>query len=223
MNICNPLRRAGLVLALSACAATSAFAKDSGFYLGASAGQSMYDVDESAFYTFPTVRERTFNDKDWAYSLDFGYRINKFIGVELSLVDYGNLDYQEMGFITTNPSVGGLVGFQMGTRGVALSAIGTLPLDKFELFAKVGGLRAETKFRARIANSFGTLPLPTGVGQETVKSTVVTYGAGVGYNINDSFFLKLEYTLAPKVSKDDDDIGIDTDVSAIMLGFQVRF
>lgn len=223
MKICNPIRRTGLVLALSACAATAAFAKDSGFYLGASFGQAKYDVDENEFHAFPVVNSRSFEDTDWGYALSFGYRLNKYIGAEINLVDLGHLEYNETGFVTTNPAVGGIVGYEFGTQGLGLDIIGTLPLDKFELYAKVGGLRAETKGRARIANSFGTLPVPTGVGNRTVKKTTMSYGAGIGYNINESFFLKLDYTMTPKILEESDPFGIEMDVNFVSVGFQVRF
>ena len=74
---------------------------------------------------------------------------------------------------------------------------------------------------------FGTIPATrTGVGTETFKTTTAMYSAGAGYTIGEDFFLKLEYTMVPKVGEEgdsDDDLGIDLDIDMISLGFQYRF
>ncbi len=231
MKICNPVRRAAYVIALSACAATPAFAGESGFYLGVNVGQSTYDVNEADLAIFPIVTESNVEDSGRAYSLTFGYRFMPYLGVELSLNDFGDLEKTETGFTTLSPSVvGGIADVAIGTRGAALAVIGTLPLQKFELFAKVGAMRAETTGRGRLNSTFGTLPttgvgglLPTGNSSASSKSTTALYGVGVGYTVGESLFLKLEWTAVPKVSEEDDDIGLDADVSIISLGFHYRF
>lgn len=224
MKLSNSIRRAAFVVALSACAAGTAMAKDSGFYVGASFGQATYDTVDPAVGVFPFVVDRKREEDDWAYSLAFGYRIMPYVGIELALNDFGDLEEREQGFTTSSFAVGGIADLELGTRGPSLAVVGSLPLDKFELFAKVGAMRAETKGRVRIAQIFGNLPgsVLAGAGIETIKHTAMMYGAGAGYTIGDSLFLKLEYTAVPKVTTEDDD-GIDTDVAIVSFGFQYRF
>jgi OmpA-OmpF porin, OOP family len=230
MKLSNTICRAAVVMALSTCAVTAAMAKDSGFYAGASFGQAKYNTKDPAFVVFPYVVDKNREEKDWAYGLQFGYRFSPYIGVELSLNDYGDLEERTQGFTNTNLAAGGIADVEIGTRGVAIAAIATLPLNKFELFGKVGAIHAETKARGRIAQIFGTLPntpLPPGYGIQKTENIAIQFGAGAGYAVGESLFLKLEYSYTPKVMDDGDVVfissGFETDITEVSFGFQYRF
>jgi OOP family OmpA-OmpF porin len=229
MKTCNPLRRAAWLLALSACAATPTLAKESGFYLGANIGEGTYDTGDAQLGVFTVVSGSEVDDSDLGFALTAGYRFNPYLGVELSFNDFGELEAVETGFGSTlvTPVVpvttGGYADVKIGTRGLALAATGTFPLQDFELFGKVGVIRAETSLNTRVASTFGTLPTSlSGVRNETFEATTMLYGLGAGYNVNEEFNIKLEWMLVPKVAEEED-FGADVDVDIISIGFQFRF
>jgi opacity protein-like surface antigen len=221
----KPLCRVACALALSACVASPALAKESGFYLGAAVGQSTYDIGVDQIYTFPIPTGTNTEESDTSYSLATGYRFNRYLGVDLSLNDFGNYTESGTGFTSVSPSIGGYEDSQLGTRGVALAVVGTLPLGKFELYGKLGAIYAETETSIRIAPTFGTWPVgTTGLGSISSKSTQVLYGVGAGYEFGDDFFVKLEYLLVPQLGVEED-FGVEEDISVdvISIGFDFRF
>jgi hypothetical protein len=250
MKTMSPLHRTACIAALSVCAAAPALAKDSGFFLGLDIGQAKYETEEvTETGLFPTSTGARTDDKDQAFSLAFGYRINRYLGAELSFRDFGKASLVEQGFGTdtrttvtvaqqqTRPTAG-LLEIDQQSEGFALSVLGSLPLQNFELYGKLGLFYAETQVDVRLtsistnaattscttANAACTWAFPgAGRGTASTKSTGALFAVGAGYTFAEEFHFKLEWMRAPGLG-DEDELGLEEfDVDVISAGFQYRF
>jgi len=222
MNIHNLLCRAACTLALSACATTAALAKDSGFYFGLGVGQSSFDVEREPSGFLVVTNSIELDDDDVAIAMSLGYRANPYVGLELSYNDLGDIDLSETGRIQTfapTQTGTGVVDVSIGVRGVSLAIVGTLPLQKFELFGKLGAIRTEIRGEGRGYGIGGTFS--TFVASASEDTTEALVGVGAGYTAGDSLFLKLEWVRIPNLGDKMDFEEADTDV--ISAGFQYRF
>lgn len=71
------------------------------------------------------------------------------------------------------------------TRGLGANLVGTLPLDDFKLFAKVGYHKMETKVTLKV-DGFGS-------DSGTVREWVPSFGAGASYAIMPELEIVAEY------------------------------
>jgi len=147
-------------------AAVSAADADPGFYVGAGIGEATIELDDVGF-----------DDGDTAFKLFGGYRFNPYFGIELAYFDGGTAEEGQAGFPGT---------IEIESTGVNLSAMVTAPFgEQFELFAKLG--YASLDFEVS-ANIFGMQ-----VASDDDTEEELSYGAGVAFNINESFALRAEY------------------------------
>ncbi|HTE43505.1 MAG TPA: outer membrane beta-barrel protein [Steroidobacteraceae bacterium] len=237
----NPLRLAACAIALSACAAAPALAKDSGFYVGADIGRTTFDVDASTVQIFPVSTGVNVDDSDIGFSFNFGYRINRYLGVELSFTELGNFQTQEYGSVNiqvpgATPSIRPAFGtaiYKIGGDGYGLSVAGSLPIKKFELFGRLGAMYAKTTGNLALftasadstnvcaANCTWALR-PAGLGSVSDNTTEFVYTIGAGYTFGEDLFFKLEWSRLPDLG-DEDEIGDEFDVDSVSLGFEYRF
>ncbi len=107
------LSRALFAVLFGATAFGAQAAQDTGFYVGAGAGQSYVD-------------ERGYDDEDTAFSVFGGYQFNRWFGLEAGYADFGKLE----------PDAAGAT---LEANSVYLTAVGTLPFtEKFSGYAKAG-------------------------------------------------------------------------------------
>lgn len=107
------LSRSLLAVLIGAATFGAQAAQDTGFYVGAGAGQSF--VDETGF-----------DDEDTAFSAFGGYQFNRWFGLEAGYVDFGKLE----------PDIAGTA---LEASSVHFTAVGTLPFtEKFSGYAKAG-------------------------------------------------------------------------------------
>ena len=102
-----------------------------GWYAGLGIGQGT--VDFGAVPAGVSV-----DDEETAYQVRFGYRFHPSLALELGYYRLG--DY---GLSTTLDGVSVSAGAQ--ARSVGLSLVGTLPLERFDLYGRVGYARSELK------------------------------------------------------------------------------
>jgi len=145
----------------------------SGFYLGGGAGQfnaGIDDVDD----VDDTVDK--WDDDDSAYKFFAGYRLNRFLALELDYINLGE------------PSGAVVPGFNVDASvdGFAPFVVGTIPLGQhFEVFGRLGyyfydaNVGVEDELDNRV--------------QFDEESEDLVYGAGIGANIGDKFNLRFEY------------------------------
>lgn len=175
-------------------ASALAQAQDSGFYLGGALGQSKFKdwctgASATAFFN-------SCDDKDTAWKLLGGYRFNRYVAVEGSYIDWGE--------VTANVTVSGTraeVAAKQHSYGLA--AVGTLPLgERFELFGKAGFLMTEQETR-RIT------PSPSTVNREESE---LHYGLGAKYLFTKNWVLRGEWEKTDKLK-----------VEMLSLGVEYRF
>ena len=138
----NALVFAALLMALS----STAVAKDTGFYIGASIGGATVDADAI------DVDDINFSSTDFAYKLLAGYQFNGLLAVEGGYRDFGS------------PTDSGV---KIEPDGWDIYGVFGLPLGPVRLFGKLGGIAWESK------SQFGSLTdkddgfdLAAGVGLE---------------------------------------------------------
>lgn len=150
----------------------AAQAQDSGFYLGASVGQSTLRN-----WCDPSLTLSSCEDKDVGWKLLAGYQFNRYFGVEASYIDWGET--------TVSISSGGqFVDGSAKQQGYGIAAVGTLPLGQspFSLFGKIG-LMFVSQETARIR------PNPSTVERD---ETETQYGVGAKYRFAQDLAVRAE-------------------------------
>ncbi|SJL84665.1 porin family protein [Vibrio palustris] len=160
---------------------------DSGLYVGGNVGYVKIDGQDD------------FDDDNEVYQGLLGYRINPYLGVEGSYIDFG-----KYGSSLANAKTDGY------TAALKLTApIG----DRVDLYAKGGQLWYNTDYD--IAGASGDK-----------DDTAVFAGAGVGFKVTDNFIVNAEYTwydvdLDVKDVRDGSDT--NTDFNQVTAGVEYRF
>jgi opacity protein-like surface antigen len=160
-------------------------------------------------------------DTDIGYTAAFGYRFTRYVGAELGLAQYGETSSIVRGEIDQGDGLGFVpvsVKFSFAVGGPLFSLIGILPLgDKFEIYGRAGMLfaSAERELAARVDGR------NAGRGSAKGDSTEIVYGAGIAYNINQVYSIRLEHQRLTEVGQEDRSGTEDVDYTA--LGFIVRF
>lgn len=117
MNIKKAIALTGLVAA-AAGISPLAVAQDSGWYIGATAGQS----------NFKDCAAANCDDSDIAIGVFGGYQFHKYFGAELGYTDLGQ---------ASAPGAG-----DAKAKGFELSGVGTFPItERFSIYGKLGFFR----------------------------------------------------------------------------------
>lgn len=159
-----------------------------GAYLGGALGQSKFKewcTGETA-----TIRFTGCEDSDTSWKLLGGYRFNRYVGVEATYVDWGE--------VTASVNTGARVAAEQQSYGLA--AVGTIPLgERFELFGKAGFLQTEQQTR-RIT------PSPSTVDRD---ETELHYGLGVKYAFTRNWVVRGEWENTDKLKVEMFSIGVE--------------
>jgi OOP family OmpA-OmpF porin len=178
---------------VGALSGVTAFAQESGAYLGGSFGQATFKewCDTSA--APPGFVFTACDDKDTAWKLFGGYRFNRQFAVEATYVNWG--------MVTANtPSIA--VSAEQQSMGIA--AVGSLELGpRFSVFGKAGLLRTEQESRRVTATSSTDFE-----GDETEFH----YGFGAKYAVGQNWALRAEWERTEKL-----------EVEMISIGAEFRF
>lgn len=166
-------------------------------YLGAGVGQASFDSD--FLDDVDDVPGVSVDDKDTAYTIFGGYRVNPYFSLELGFVNFGEAKADVSGF-------GEVASFEV--KGTSLSVLGRLPIDSgLSLIGRVGGIYwdGEAHVLGESEDADGTDPL---------------FGAGLEYG-NGAYFARAEYTryLLTVDVEDADDEDVDIDMWALSAGF----
>lgn len=122
-------------------------------------------------------------NKDFAYKMAVGLQANPYVALEAQYTDLGKPS--EKGFVVDN--AGNLYNAKasLSTRGLGANLVGTLPIDDFKLFAKVGYHKMETKATLKV-DGFGS-------DSGKVREWVPSFGAGASYAIIPELEVVAEY------------------------------
>jgi OOP family OmpA-OmpF porin len=169
--------------------ASAAFAQDqrelSGFYLGGGLGQFNAGIDDVDDID-ATVDE--WDEDDTAYKIFAGYRLNRFLGVELDYINLGE------------PSGSVVPGFNVDTSvdGFAPYLVGTVPLGPyFELYGRLGYYFYDAT--TGVENELGDRV------EFDEESEDLVWGAGIGANLGEKLNLRFEYERFDLQGLDDSD------------------
>lgn len=163
--------------------------EQSRFYLGASLGQSTFREFCSGG---PTVL--SCDDTDTAWKLFGGYRFNRYVALEGTYVDWG-----EVSGILADPTPR-VVPLRQTATGVAV--VGSIPLGpEFSLFGKLGYLWVEQERPASASGSFER------------KEEEAHFGAGARFAFTPNWVARLEWERTSE----------DTKVHTLSIGLEYRF
>lgn len=174
----------GSMLAIANMAVAQDSTAPTGFYVGGGLTQSRFDTDN---FSVADV-----DDEDNSWKVIGGFRISDFFAIEGNYVDFGR---------ASAPAVGLTGPFGAEAKAFSLFAVGLLPLNNFDLYAKVGAAQIDAE------GSVGAVLFDD-------NATEFAYGAGVQWRLN-QFAIRAEYE-----KYDTDVIG---DLDLITLGFTYTF
>lgn len=199
--------------ALAVCialASPGALAQQTGWYVGASAGESRADMDADRIVAgLRTLGYSTLqiplDDREMAGKVFGGYSFTPNFALEGSYFDLGDFDY-EARVLPSAVHLG-----RASVSGFSLDLVGTLPLgSNLSAFAKVG------VNNARIGETFGG---PGSFADDTDRGTHEKYGAGLQYALNDAFSIRAELE---RYRIDDNRVTRDS-VDTLTVGVVYRF
>jgi OmpA-OmpF porin, OOP family len=154
-----------------------------GPYLGGALGQSKFK--EWCDTGGSPVTLASCEDTDTSWRVLGGYRFNRYVGVEATYVDWGEVT------ASTNTA---RVSAKQNSYGLA--AVGTLPLgERFELFGKAGFLNTEQE--------------TTSTRTVTRDETELHYGLGVKYAFTRNWALRGEWENTDKLKVELLSIGVE--------------
>ena len=202
------------LVALAAAACPFAMAQDSGWYGGASVGQSRAAIDDAGITrgllgSGLTTTSIDDTNRDNGYKIFGGYQFNRNFSLEGGYFDLG-----KFGFTATTVPLGTLIG-TLKLRGLNLDAVGTLPItEKFSVLGRVGVNYAETTDTFRGTGAVSVLdPSPS------KREVNYKYGVGVQYAFTESLALRVEaerYRINDAVSN-------RGDIDLVSVGLVLRF
>ena len=178
MNTLRSILGAALILASGIAVAQDD--NTDGFYLGGGFGDFQAQIDE-----LDDIDDaiEDFDTDESASKYFFGYRFNRFFGVQADLYDLGDSETTLLGQTISAE-----------TDAFGASVVGTLPIAFIELFARVGiisyDLEVTTRnFSDRIDSS----------------DEDIVYSAGIGFTFVERFNLQLEYEVLEISEYDESD------------------
>ena len=184
-----------LVLALPSVSMAQARG-DTGWYLGASVGQSKArHVNCAGFDSCDT--------KAAAFGILGGYQISRNFAAELGYHDFGRVTLSGPGSANIKANAAELVG------------LGAYPFaNRFSVYGKLGAYRAESKISPSLAAALGS-------GSLKDRTTDLTFGFGARYDVTRETGVRAEWQRYKNVGGDD--TGGKYDIDVISIGLIWRF
>src|SRR6266446_3245797 len=169
---------------------------DTGWYVGASVGQSKTRHFDCAGFS-------SCDTKAAAFGVLGGYRINRNFAAELGYHDFGRVTFSA-------PGVSG----NIKANAAELVGLGAYPFgNQFSVYGKLGAYRAESKVSASVAG--------LGSGGLKDRNTDLTFGLGAQYDVTREAGVRAEWQRYKNVGGDD--TGGKSDIDVISIGLIWRF
>jgi OOP family OmpA-OmpF porin len=199
--------RCGKTLAMLAVAGLPVMAQAAGWYGQVSVGQSRTSRDlvenrESTIVN-ATALQTQFDDKDNAYRIGAGFRLNEFLAVELNYADLGKHSTVTT-MLAGDPPSFAAVAIDRKISGFGADLVLSAPLNpRFSIYGRVGAFRSKLKAEAELA---GNIVFTNGDSSETRRSTtqdetVLRYGIGAAWEMWRNGSLHVEWERYNKVGK----------------------
>lgn len=171
-----------------------AAAQETGFYVGASIGQSEF---KDACSDLPAGF--SCDEKDTAWKIFGGYQFNRHFAAELGYNDLGEVSASGFGLTAATE-----------VTAWELVAVGSFPVvDRFSVYGKLGAYRAETEFSSNILAS------------EDETNSGLTFGLGVRYDITRNLGVRGEWQRYNDVG--DENTTGEGDLSVLSIGIVWKF
>jgi hypothetical protein len=216
-------------IVLASSAAAPAGAAQLGIYAGLSyvmaekdSTQSVFEAEALRIYNSfgfqPQSTTATLDSKDSAYGFVVGWRFSEHIAFEGGYLDLGDVKYRDRseGVFNNMPQTW-QQNLDSSTSGIALSALGILPLSyRWEVYARGGAL---------ISSNSANLFISNGIGAEKFRATKsgadLMAGAGISFSLAEIYNIRLEYL---RVFDAGEDATLDeADVDLATLNVTVAF
>jgi opacity protein-like surface antigen len=142
------------------------------------------------------VSSSDLDESDTAFSAAVGYTFNRYLSVELSYADLGELTSSSVtSFGSIDPTLmptSFRVTQKLAAETIAISVLGTLPLsERWSLFARGGYGFSESDLKVRAAFS---IPGSTATQfEQDFDSEDFVVGAGVGFRLSTRWSLRADY------------------------------
>ncbi len=195
-----------MILMLALAASSSAFAAESGFYLGGGFGQSKYSgglvgqIEEAyaASNTYTLTSAELVDDSDDAWKLMAGYRFGNGFGLEASWADLGQVAslYHTLRASPLYP----LPDYLMDGRYEA-QAYGISAFYEWEFSPKVSAMLRAGAFNASLDYSEESLSTYSYEFANDSDGTVPGFGLGLNWRITQALDLRLDYDRYQGVGK----------------------
>jgi OmpA-OmpF porin, OOP family len=199
---------------LAVIASSSAAADDSGWYVGANAGQSRAKIDDTRIVNglldegFDTTAIKDDN-RHFGYKLFGGYQFNKYFALEGGYFDLGTF-----GFTANTLPAAGLTG-DIKLKGANLDAVVLLPFtEKFSAFGRFGYDYANAKDAFA---GYGAVIVPDP--QRSKDAGNYKFGFGLQYALTPSWGMRAE----AERYRVDDAVGNKGDIDMFTVGLLYRF
>jgi opacity protein-like surface antigen len=168
-----------------------------GLYIGGGIGEAEVELEDNDSFA-------DFEGDDTGYKFILGYRFIDWVAVEMNYARYGEAQDRFLGLTYENEFT-----------ALSVSAIGMLPLGKFDLFGRLGIANVEGDFR--IVNAPGSDD-----GDDNVEPM---FGFGAQYRPIPKLAIRAEWEAIQLGFDDDDDDERDGDdwVSMLSVGVTYKF
>ncbi|MDE1462867.1 outer membrane beta-barrel protein [Spartinivicinus poritis] len=255
------MKKTVLTAIIASTVATSTFAQDSinpfadeksGFYLGIGAGKSSYDaygdIEKDSQEELSQVKDYIKSNGGNAHydikgsntsnigKIFLGYRVNKYLGVELDYNQFSNADYKLNGSGSIKESDISLSGELNGKvtskiKGIGIKTIGFYPVtNNIDLKASAGIMRWKIKEKHNLNYSgslntgdfLASLAGPSESNSESKSGNSLTLGLGANYNITNNVTVGLQWERIKDVGHKDLAFG-ETDIDTYTLSAQYNF
>lgn len=218
-----------VLLSTLLCGAVGAQAADVPlFYLSADAGRSdfrLHDDDLGALLPLPLAGLRAViqskDEKDRAYALHAGYRLNPNLALEAGYADLGDASFVGSRVVDCAPgNVCSLVVFPayhgtVSARAWDASVVGNYPLaDRWAAYGKLGV--SVTRIKTTLQNA-----LPANTQTSSKRSTVPLVAAGLAYQLTPATSVHLEWNR--HFDGSGDSRNAKADIDAYTLGVSYSF
>ena len=147
---------------------------------------------------------------DTAYKMAVGLQANQYVALEMQYIDLGEGKDKVYGTVDGLDFSGKVA---LDTKGFGANLVGTLPLDDFKLFGKVGYHRLETKAKATVTLTGGVNTF-TDKGKAKTNEWVPSFGAGASYAFTPAIEVVAEYERYKKVAD-----SYDVDLASVGLRY----
>jgi opacity protein-like surface antigen len=200
-----------VVIAIASCSHTAS-ADDNGWYVGAGVGEVDYASRGVLYYEDQKLDARAIDDPEdpltSSVSLAFGYRFNRYLSLEA-----GYLANNSTQLLLTDAAGQRFGTYEFRSEGASLVVIGTLPLGRWELYARSGMLYADTE--ARLVTDAGVL------WSDRVRSPELLTAVGGAFNFTEHWQAKLDYTYVPDAGERSE-TG-ESKIEVVTVGLTYRF